>query len=669
MKLYICEKPSQAKDIAAVLGAKTRTESCFEGQGIAVTWCIGHLLELMPPDHYCEHIKPWRMDILPIVPKIWVLKPQEKTKKQLNAIKQLLKKASSVVIATDADREGDVIGREVLDYCNYKGPVERLWLSALDESSIKKALNSIRPGSSTESLYQAGLGRARADWLIGMNLTMAASCLFGVPGQGVLSVGRVQTPTLKLVVDRDIEIEHFKSKDYFVLKAQCASISQELFWTTWEMPEEVTDEEGRCINQSLIDTVVLQIQGQQGTIYEFKEIRKKEAPPLCLSLSALQQIASAKLGFSAKQTLDVAQSLYEQHKATTYPRTDCGYLPESQFAEAPIILKALGQVDKEIEPLLSQCSQTFQSRVWNDKKITAHHGIIPTANAHVALHSMTPPERQLYHIIRAFYLAQFLGDYEYLQRSVVLDIRGHSFKGSSATALVLGWKNAIKEKEAQEEPEGSPHEHLGNIPQLIKGQSVTVTSCQVDKRKTNPPARFTEGTLITAMKSIAKYVDNPQLKKILKETAGIGTEATRANILETLVSREYIKRQGKQLISTPKGRGLIQKLPPSITNPATTALWEQVLDGIANGVNEITDFLDDQSDTLTGMLEQLAHLAPAYKKPCEVSQFSCPECQKILYRREGKKGFWWGCSGFPQCKTTFLDTKGAPRITGLPSHH
>ncbi|HGC5940546.1 TPA: DNA topoisomerase III [Legionella pneumophila] len=669
MKLYICEKPSQAKDIAAVLGAKTRTESCFEGQGIAVTWCIGHLLELMPPDHYCEHIKPWRMDILPIVPKIWVLKPQEKTKKQLNAIKQLLKKATSVVIATDADREGDVIGREVLDYCNYKGPVERLWLSALDESSIKKALNSIRPGSSTESLYQAGLGRARADWLIGMNLTMAASCLFGVPGQGVLSVGRVQTPTLKLVVDRDIEIEHFKSKDYFVLKAQCASISQELFWTTWEMPEEVTDEEGRCINQSLIDAVVLQIQGQQGTINEFKETRKKEAPPLCLSLSALQQIASAKLGFSAKQTLDVAQSLYEQHKATTYPRTDCGYLPESQFAEASIILKALGQVDKEIEPLLSQCSKTFQSRVWNDKKITAHHGIIPTANAHVALHSMIQPERQLYHIIRAFYLAQFLGDYEYLQRSVVLDIRGHFFKGSSATALVLGWKNAIKEKEDQEEPEGSPQEHLGNIPQLIKGQSVAVNSCQVDKRKTNPPARFTEGTLITAMKSIAKYVDNPQLKKILKETAGIGTEATRANILETLISREYIKRQGKQLISTQKGRGLIQKLPPSITNPATTALWEQVLDGIANGVSGITDFLDDQSDTLTGMLEQLIHLAPAYKNPGELSQFACPECQNTLYRREGKKGFWWGCSGFPQCKSTFLDNKGAPRIKGFPNHH
>jgi DNA topoisomerase-3 len=669
MKLYICEKPSQAKDIAHVLGAKIRTESCFEGQGIAVTWCIGHLLELAPPDHYCEHIKPWRMDILPIVPKVWVLKPQEKTKKQLNAIKQLLKKATSVVIATDADREGDVIGREVLDYFNFKGPVERLWLSALDESSIKKALNSIRPGHSTESLYQAGLGRARADWLIGMNLTMAASCLFGVPGQGVLSVGRVQTPTLKLVVDRDLSIEHFKPCDYFVLKAQWTSMSDELFWTTWEMPEEVTDSEGRCNNQSLIDAVAQRIRGQTGVVKEYQELKKKEAPPLCLSLSALQKIASAQWGFSAKQTLDTAQSLYEHHKATTYPRTDCGYLPSSQFSEAPTILKALGQVDKELDPLISLCSPQYQSRAWNDKKITAHHGIIPTANIHVALHSMTTQERTLYELIRAYYLAQFLGDYELLYRVVFLEVEGYLFKSSNNTPLVLGWKKAFRETADDEKPSETLKEFQGSIPQLTEGHAVKVITTQSDRRITQPAPSFTEGTLIAAMKSIAKYVDNPQLKKVLKDTAGIGTEATRANILETLISREYIKRQGKELISTEKGRNLIQKLPPSITNPATTALWEQVLDGIANGCSEVTDFIDDQTDTLTGMLEQLVQLAPGYKKSCDASQFSCPECQKTLYRREGKKGFWWGCSGFPKCKTTFLDNKGEPQITVSTNHH
>ena len=665
MKLYLCEKPSQAKDIAAVLGANTRTEFCFEGQGIAVTWCIGHLLELAPPDHYCEHIKPWRMDILPIIPKTWVLKPQEKTKKQLKAIEKLLKKASSVVIATDADREGDVIGREVLDYFKFKGCVERLWLSALDDASIKKALSCIRPGSATEPLYQAGLGRQRADWLIGMNLTMAVSCLFGVPGQGVLSVGRVQTPTLKLVVDRDNAIEHFKSQEHYVLKTQCASTTHELFWTTWMMPEEVTDEEGRCTNKSLMEAVVLQIRDKPAMIKEFKEIRKKEASPLCLSLSVLQKIASAQLGFSAKQTLDVAQSLYEKHKATTYPRTDCGYLPMSQLAQASMVLNALKTVDKEIEPVVSRCTSTHQSRVWNDKKITAHHGIIPTANVHVVLASMSHPERQLYQLIRAYYLAQFLGDYEYLHRSIVIDIEGYLFQGSCTTPLVLGWKNAIAGMEDSDDSIELLPEQSENIPQLNEGQSVVLDTFLIDQRKTHPAARFTEGTLITAMKSIAKYVDNPQLKKVLKDTAGIGTEATRANILETLIGREYIKRQGKLLISTPKGRDLIKKLPPSITNPATTALWEQVLDGIANGNSEINDFLDDQHDTLTGMLEQLVQHAPAHKRQSEISHFLCPQCQKPLHRRQGTKGFWWGCTGFPICKTTFLDNNGAPKITAL----
>ncbi|KTC94877.1 DNA topoisomerase III [Legionella feeleii] len=606
MKLFICEKPSQAKDIAAVLGAKTRTQSCFEGSGIAVTWCIGHLLELMPPDYYCEHLKPWRMAVLPVVPKQWVLKPQEKTKKQLKAIEQLLKKATSVVIATDADREGDVIGREVLDYFHYRGPVERLWLSALDESSIQKALSAIRPGSSTESLYQAGLGRARADWLIGMNLTMAASCLFGAPGQGVLSVGRVQTPTLKLVVERDLSIEDFKPCDYFVLKVQWLSMTNDLFWTTWEMPEAVTDPEGRCINQSLIDSVAQCIKGQTGVVKEYREVQKKEAPPLCLSLSALQKQASVKWGFSARETLDAAQSLYEKHKATTYPRTDCGYLPVSQFAEAATVLKALVKVDKDIDSLIALCSPQHRSRVWNDKKMTAHHGIIPTANAQVALQAMTMQERQLYELIRACYLAQFLGDYEFLHREAVIAAEGHLFKGSSRTPLVSGWKKAISESENNDASDEPPNQDHGPIPQLSEGHAVTVTTTQKDSRKTKPAPRFTEGTLISAMKSIASHVENPQLKKILKETAGIGTEATRANILETLINREYIKRQGRQLISTQKGRSLIEKLPASITNPATTALWEQVLDDIAQGTRAIDDFLDDQSDLLAGILEQLA---------------------------------------------------------------
>lgn len=662
MKLYICEKPSQAKDIAAVLGANIRTESCFEGTGIAVTWCIGHLLELAPPDFYCPNIKPWRMEILPIIPKKWELMPKENTKKQLKAIEKLLKKAKSVVIATDADREGDVIGREVLDYCNYSGPVERLWLSALDEDSIKKALASIRPGASTEPLYQAGLGRQRADWLIGMNLTMAVSSLFGVVGQGVLSVGRVQTPTLKLVVDRDISIEQFKPHDYYVLKAQCVSLNDESFWTTWDMPEDVTDEEGRCINKALIEGIAKQLQDEQGVVKAYQETQKREAPPLCMSLSNLQKIASAQCGFSAKQTLDIAQSLYEKHKATTYPRTDCGYLPLSQFKEARGVLNAIVKVDPELTDLIALCNTETQSRVWDDKKITAHHGIIPTANMRVDMRAMSEPERQLYQLIRAYYLAQFLGDYEYSQRSVCIDIEQHLFKGMSNTPVNLGWKKAINNREDDEKDSELKPEQTGNIPKLQELESVMIKQLPVDSRKTKPASRFTEGTLITAMKSIAKYVDDPKLKKVLKETAGIGTEATRANILETLVNRDYIKRHGKQLISTDKGRNLIQLLPKSITNPATTALWEQILDGIANGQNNLLDFLDDQEDTLTGILGQLSEKGLSHIKPTNTALSPCPDCSKPLVRRKGAKGFWWGCSGYPECKTHFPDNKGKPLL-------
>ncbi len=546
------------------------------------------------------------MQVLPVIPKVWNLIPQEKTKKQLKAIGQLLKKAKTVVIATDADREGDVIGREILDYFSYQGEVLRLWLSALDETSIKKALNEIRPGQSTEPLYRAGQSRQRADWLMGMNLTMAVSSLYGVSGQGVLSVGRVQTPTLKLVVDRDLTIEHFKGCDYFVLKANWQNSGNESFLTTLEPTDELKDAEGRCTNKSVMDEIAKDIEITPAKVMEFNEAKKTTSAPLCLSLSTLQKIASAQFGFSAKETLEGAQALYEKHKATSYPRTDCGYLPESQFADVSEILLSLKAIDNDIAPLIAKCNVNVKSKAFNDKKITAHHGIIPTKNKRVDLAAMTEQERQLYGVIRAHYLAQFLSDYSYLQRQVLVSVGNYQFKGACNTPLALGWKEALAGLEDASE---ESTDEVYPIPALKEGEGLSLFKSLVDSRKSKPAARFTEGTLITAMKSISNYIKEPKLKKILKETAGIGTEATRANILETLINRSYIKRQGKQLISTPKGRELIQLLPDSISNPATTALWEQVLDAIASGQSEMGDFLDDQCDALEGMLDQLKEQA------------------------------------------------------------
>lgn len=337
MRLFICEKPSQARDIAGAMDESfEKTETALQGKDTTITWCFGHLLSLAPPEHYQSNLKPRRMEVLPVVPQQWTLEPKKETQKQLKAIGVLLKKARCVVIATDADRERDVIGREVLDYFNYTGEIVRLWLSALDKASVQKALKEIKPGNATKPLYDAGLARQRADWLVGMNLTMAVSSVHGKRGGGVLSVGRVQTPTLKLVVDRDKDIEHFKTKQYYLLKARCINQRNESFWVDWDLSvgcEAIMDPDGRITDYSIAQFHADRVLNQKGAVDFYEEQIKKQPAPLCFSLSGLQKIASNQLSYGAIEVLDIAQSLYERHKAITYPRTDCEYLPESQFSE------------------------------------------------------------------------------------------------------------------------------------------------------------------------------------------------------------------------------------------------------------------------------------------------------------------------------------------------
>ena len=658
MKLFICEKPSQARDIAAVLGDFKKEEGYLQGKDFQVTWCLGHLLEQAPPDDYCKNLKPWRMSVLPVIPDEWKMQAKPKTKKQLTVIKNLLKKVKHVVIATDADREGDVIGREVLDFFDFKGKVERLWLAALDESSIKKALNDIRPGSSTENLYQAGLGRQRADWLIGMNLTMAASSLFGVRGQGVLSVGRVQTPTLKLVVDRDEQFENFKAKDYFELSTTFSGDSGEVI-AKLVPPDDISDDNKQVINKGEIDAIKKAINAQEASVIDYKSQLKNTAAPLCYSLSELQKAASSQFGFGAKETLDLAQSLYETHKATTYPRTDCGYLPTSQIAEIPTVFKAMHNAEPELGGILSKADQSFKSKVWNDKKITAHHGIIPTMNPNVSLNSMSDKERKLFKLIRNAYIAQFLGDYQYLSQKIVIECCQYQFKASGNTSKVLGWREVMQLEKSELENDENKDKAIA---EYQVGCELQAKSSSIQNKKTKPLPRFNEGSLISTMKSIAKYIDDPSLKHMLKETAGIGTEATRANIIEILIKREFIAKKGKQIISTERGRELIALLPESITSPATTAIWEQQLESIACGEGELEDFFDDQTDALEGILNQLAELSKLKGNSCQSSEHDCPECEAPLIRRKGKKAYWWGCSAYPKCKFTAFDAKGVPMI-------
>ncbi len=379
MRLFLCEKPSQGKDIAKILGAAKRGDGFIAGQGVTVTWCIGHLLETAPPEAYDPALKKWDLAHLSIFPQVWKVEVKPAAAKQFKTVKKLLSQASELVIATDADREGEMIGREIVDFCGYRGPILRLWLSALNDASIRKALRALKPGHETLPLYHSALTRSRSDWLIGMNLSRLFTLLGKQAGyEGVLSVGRVQTPTLALVVRRDREISNFVSVPFWTIEVGL-SVHGRRFLAHWIAPDSSTDGVGRCTQMPVAQAAASSIKTtSHATVLKVETERLREGPRLLFDLGTLQQVCSKKLGMDVQETLDVAQSLYEKHKATTYPRTDCGYLPQSMFAEVPAVIKAIAKTDLSIQPLLEKLDWSLRSRAWNDEKITAHHGIIPT---------------------------------------------------------------------------------------------------------------------------------------------------------------------------------------------------------------------------------------------------------------------------------------------------
>ncbi|EKQ3559666.1 DNA topoisomerase III, partial [Salmonella enterica] len=385
MRLFLCEKPSQARDIAKFIGAGQCGDGFLSGPGVIVTWARGHLLEQAEPEAYGEQYgNPWRLDVLPFVPQQWKLEVKKDGRAQFSVINRLLKQVDEVVIATDADREGEVIARELLEYCRFQGRVFRLWLSALDDASIRNALANIWPSEKTEALYCAGVGRGRADWITGMNLTRLYTLKAREAGiSGVMSVGRVQTPTLAIVVRRDLEIENFIPKPYSDVIATLVS-DNIAFPVKWVAAAQYCDEEVRCIQAGIAKQVVeLCRQIASATVIDCQTKRQKKSAPLAFSLGSLQQACAEKFGMPAQKVLDIAQSLYETHKLTTYPRTDCGYLPVSMRDEVRAVLTALMQSDPSLKshPALAQLDISLISRIWNDKKITAHHGIIPTKQA------------------------------------------------------------------------------------------------------------------------------------------------------------------------------------------------------------------------------------------------------------------------------------------------
>jgi len=648
MRVFLCEKPSQGKDIARVLGAGQRGNGCYSGSGLVVTWCIGHLIEAAAPEAYGEQYKRWSIDQLPILPERWQVEVKPKTAAQFKTVQQLLAKASELVIATDADREGEMIAREIIELCGYRGPIQRLWLSALNDASIRKALAALKPSADTLPLYFSALARSRADWLTGMNLSRLFTVLGRQAGySGVLSVGRVQTPTLKLVVDRDREISRFVSVPFWTVDLVLSHAGQR-FTASWTPPDGCTDDAGRCLQQPVAQQAAQRIRGAgQAQVLSVETERVREGPPLPFDLGTLQEVCSKQLGLDVQETLDIAQALYETHKATTYPRSDSSYLPESMLAEVPAVLDAVFATDPSLRPLIERLDRTQRSCAWNDGKVSAHHGIIPTLEP-ANLSAMSDKELAVYRLIRAHYLAQFLPHHEFDRTVAQFACGGQSLVAVGKQIVAAGWRQVLTAPEP-EDGDGEEAQRSQVLPALHAGLACQVGAVDLKALKTLPPRPYTQGELVKAMKGVAKLVTDPRLKQKLKDTTGIGTEATRANVINGLLARGYLVKKGRAVRASDAAFTLIDTVPPAIADPGTTAVWEQALDMIEAGTLTLDTFIEKQSTWVAQLVQQYRGATLSLKLPPAPA---CPQCGAAMRQRSGKNGAFWSCSRYPDCKGT-----------------
>ncbi|MCL9782648.1 DNA topoisomerase III [Vibrio sp. S4M6] len=632
-RLFIAEKPSLGRAIAAALPNPQKKDQGFIrcGNGDVVTWCIGHLLEQVEPDAYDERYKKWNISDLPIIPQQWQLRPRKASSKQLTVIRKLLKQSSTIVHAGDPDREGQLLVDEVLDYCKVskskKETTQRLLISDLNLPAVKRALNTMRSNRDFIPLSISALARSRADWLYGMNMSRAFTLLGQKAGyQGVLSVGRVQTPVLGLVVRRDEEIENFIPKDYFTLHAlipyQDARVSFDIRakWKPSEACRPWQDEEGRVLNRKLVENVASRIADQPATVVESEHKKTKQAPPLPYSLSALQIDAAKQCNMSAQQVLDTCQSLYEKHKLITYPRSDCRYLPKEHFSQASAIVSAIFSNSHELSQSGKEADVNLKSKAWNDSKVDAHHAIIPTAKTK-SVDTLTPREAKVYQLIARQYLMQFFPAAVYSEGKLIFDIAGGMFVAKGKQLFSSGWRVLLVQTMDER------NDNIDNVPAIEKGTQLICREGEIKDCKTEPPRHFSESTLLQAMTGIARYVEDKELKKILRDTDGLGTEATRAGILDTLFKRQLLSREGKSIVSTPAGRGLVHALPIESTLPDLTAHWEHQLQAMSEKGQPYQPFMDKLVERVTELMtqaktgplpESLRHLPqvkrPAFKK-------------------------------------------------------
>ncbi len=649
MRLLVAEKPKVGREIAALLGVVRSAEGYIECRGeTCVTWCRGHLLGQARPEAYVTGERVEARD-LPIIPERWKIEARDgDSRKQLRVIKRLLGEADEVVHAGDADREGQLLVDQVLYALRWRGPTQRLWLSSLDDTSIRRALGKLRPNVEYRSLFDAALGRQRADWLIGFNASIAYSRNVQARGVGgAWSIGRVQTPTLALIVDREREIAGFTSRQHFTVRAQLATARREEISALWLIPEDLLIDE-LLLDRAPAEELAGRIPTEEAVVEKFARKMLAREAPMPYNLSKLKQIANRRFGLSGQATLDAAQELYEA-KATTYPRTDCPYLPEEQHGEAREILGALGALS------IIGVDVARKHAAWNTKKVEAHHAIIPTGRAVPS--GLSRAAQEVFSLIRDAYVRLFMPAERYETREAIFEFSsGERFRAHSRFTLTPGWLELQGgDEEGAEEGKDAP----ACLPDLEVGERVVCSAAEVVAKETKPPRYYTDGTLEGAMVGIHKLITDPKMKARLRETSGLGTEATRAAIIETLIKREYIYRSEKHLRPTDRGCELIdslRKVAPELPDPVETAIQEDALADIAAGKAPILEFLK-KSETHAGTIARVLTEGALTDRVSTMRQ--CPGCQgeRCVFRTS--KGGWdhFRCA---DCGQMFLDNGGSP---------
>ena len=626
--VVIAEKPSVARDIARVLKCNKKGNGFLEGDKYIVTWALGHLVTLADPESYDVKYKTWNLEDLPMLPERLKLTVIKQTGKQFNAVKSQLTRndVNEIIIATDAGREGELVARWILDKVKIKKPLKRLWISSVTDKAIKDGFANLKPGNAYDNLYASAVARSEADWYIGLNATRALTTRFNAQ----LNCGRVQTPTVAIIAAREDEIKNFKAQTYYGIEAQTTDNLK----LTWQ------DQNGnsRSFDKDKINTLVKKIGNNNAIVADIEKKPKKSFAPGLYDLTELQRDANKIFGYSAKETLNIMQKLYEQHKVLTYPRTDSRFISQDIVATLPERLKAcgIGEYRSIANKLLTKPIKPTKAFV-DDSKVSDHHAIIPT-EGYVNYSAFTDKERKIYDLVVKRFLAVLLPAFEYEQLTLRAKIGDESFIARGKTILSSGWKEVYEHRFDDEDTTDDVKEQI--LPRIDKGDILKVKLIAQTSGQTKPPARFNEATLLSAMENPTKYMatNDKKLADTLKSTGGLGTVATRADIIEKLFNSFLIeKRGGKDIYITSKGRQLLDLVPEELKSPALTADWEQKLELIAKGKLKKDVFISEMKNYTKEIVTEIKGSDKKYKHD-NISTKSCPDCGKPMLEVNGKKG-------------------------------